>query len=75
MLVWTPAPPLPHPPPLAKVCVSCNCDTNARIKLIFDTAIDDLEWKSPIDFGENRKTKMSANQIAANFIDCNDQLF
>ena len=25
------------------------------------TAIDDLEWKNPIDFGENRKTKMAAN--------------
>ena len=23
-----------------------------------DTAIDDQEWKNPIDFGENRKTKM-----------------
>ena len=39
-----------------KACVSRNCDTNTRIKFIFDTAIDDLEWKNPIDFGENRKT-------------------
>ena len=54
VLVWT-------PPPHAKVCVSRNCDTNARIKFIFDTAIDDLEWKNPIDFGEYRKTKMAAN--------------
>ena len=52
VLVWT-------PPPHAKACVSRNCDTNARIKFIFDTAIDDLEWKNPIDFGENRKTKMA----------------
>ena len=41
VLVWTPPPP-PHPPH-AKACVSRNCDTNARIKFIFDTAIDDLE--------------------------------
>ena len=27
------------------------------IKFIFDTAIDDLEWKNPIDFGTNRKTQ------------------
>ena len=59
VLVWTPPPPHP-PPPHAKACVSRNCDTNARIKFIFDTAIDDLEWKNPIDFGENRKTKMAA---------------
>ena len=57
VLVWTP----PHPPPHAKACVSRNCDTNARIKFIFDTAINDQEWKNPIDFGENRKTKMAAN--------------
>ena len=38
-----------------------NCDTNARIKFIFDTAIGDLEWKNPTDFGENRKAKMAAN--------------
>ena len=49
VLVWTPPPPHP-PPPHAKACVSRNCDTNARIKFIFDTAIDDLEWKNPIDF-------------------------
>ena len=36
-------------------------DTNARIKFIFETAIDDLEWKNPIDFGENREKKMAAN--------------
>ena len=53
VLVWTPPPPPPH----AKACVSRNCDTNARIKFIFDTAIDDLEWKNPIDFGENRKNQ------------------
>ena len=53
VLVWT------HPPPHPKACVSHNCDTNARIKFIYDTAIDDLEWKNPIDFGENRKTKMA----------------
>ena len=35
--------------------VSRNCNTNARIKFIFDTAIDDLEWKNPVDFGDNRK--------------------
>ena len=32
-----------------------NCDTNARINFIFDTAIDDLEWKNPIDIVANRK--------------------
>ena len=59
VLVWTP----PHPPPPhAKACVSRNCDTNARIKFVFDTAIDTLEWKNPIDFGENRKTKMAAKR-------------
>ena len=41
--------------------VSRNCDTNAHIKFIFDTTIDDLEWKNPIDFGENRKTKGATN--------------
>ena len=56
VLVWTP------PPPHAKACVSRNCDTNARIKFIFDTSIDTLEWKNPIDFGENRKTKMAAKR-------------
>ena len=50
VLVWT-------PPPHAKACVSSNCDTNARIKFIFDTAIDDLEWKNPVDFWENRKNQ------------------
>ena len=50
-------------PPRAncKARVSRNCDTNAHIKFIFDTAIDDPEWKNPIDFGENRKTKMVDN--------------
>ena len=65
VLVWTqpPQPPPPHPPPPhAKACVSRNCDTNARIKFIFDTAIDTLEWKNPIDFGENRKTEMAAKR-------------
>ena len=48
-------------PPHAKACVSRNCDNNsACIKFIFDTAIDDLEWKNPIDFGENRKSTMAA---------------
>ena len=57
VLVWTPSPPQP---PHAKACVSRNCDTNAFIQFIFDTAIDDLEWKNPIDFGEYRKTKMAS---------------
>ena len=52
-----PSPPPPSPPPHAKACVSRNCDTNARIKFIIDTAIDDLEWKNPIDFGANRKNQ------------------
>ena len=33
--------------------------TDAHIKFIFDTAINDPEWKNPIDFGENQKTKMA----------------
>ena len=66
VLVWTP-PPHP-PPPHAKACVSRNCDTHARIKFIFDTAIDDLEWKNPIDFGENRKTKMAVGKFKFKFI-------
>ena len=52
-----PQPPQPPQPPHAKACVSRNCDTKARIKFIFDTAIDDLEWKNPIDFGANRKNQ------------------
>ena len=44
-------------PPHAKACVSRNCDTNARIKFIIDTAIDDLEWKNPFDFGANRENQ------------------
>ena len=55
VLVRTPSP--PPPPPHAKACASRNCDTNARIKFIIDTAIDDLEWKNPIDFGANRKNQ------------------
>ena len=59
VLVRTPSPqPSPPPPPHAKACVSRNCDTNARIKFIIDTAIDDLEWKNPIDFGANRKKQL-----------------
>ena len=57
-----PPSPSPSPPPHAKACVSRNCDTNAHIKFIIDTAIDTLEWKNPIDFGENRKTKMAAKR-------------
>ena len=48
---------LVRPPPHAKACVSCNCDTNSRINFIIDAAIDDLEWKNPIDFGANRKNQ------------------
>ena len=58
VLVWSKS-----PPPHAKACVSRNCDTNARIKFILDAAINDLEWKNPIDFGEYRKTKMAAAAI------------
>ena len=63
VLVWTP----PTPPHLRirrrtpRLVFSRNCDNNARIKFIFDTAIDDLVWKNPIDLGEIRKTKMAAN--------------
>ena len=53
-LVWMLSPPL-H----AKASVSRNCDTNDHIKFIFDTSIDDPEWKNPIDFGENRKNQNS----------------
>ena len=37
-----------------KTCVSRNCNTNARIKLIIDTAIDDLdlEWKNSLSILE-----------------------
>ena len=52
VLVWT-----PHPPPHTKACVSRNCNTNEHIKFIFDTAIDDLDRKNPIDFGDNRKNQ------------------
>ena len=51
----------PSPPPHAKACVSRNCDTNARIKFIIDTAIDDLEWKNPMILEQIRKTKMAAS--------------
>ena len=53
ILVWTPSSPSPH----AKACASRKYDTNDHIKFICDTAIDDLEWKNRIDFGENRKPK------------------
>ena len=46
-----------------KACVSRNCNTNARIKFIIDTAIDDLEWKNPIDVGANWK-----NQNGGHFV-------
>ena len=64
--MWTPSPPLSSPLPHAKVCVSRNCDTSSHIKFIFDTAIDDLEWKNPIDFGENRNATES--YIRANLV-------
>ena len=51
-LVWTPS---PH----AKACVSRNCDTNVHIKCILNTAIAQ-RGKVPIDFFENRTTKMGA---------------
>ena len=51
--------PLPSPPLHAKACISCNCDTNAHIKLIFDTAIGDPVYKNLIAFDENRKIKMA----------------
>ena len=44
-------------PLYAKACFSSNCDTNAHIKFIFDTAIDDPEWKNRVDCGENKKNK------------------
>ena len=56
VLVWSQSPPPPQPPH-AKACVSHNCDTNAHIKFIFDTAMDDLEWKNPINLGDNRKNQ------------------
>ena len=59
-LVWTSSQPPSAPPPTnAKTCVSRNCDTNAHIKFIFDTAIVDQESKKPIDFSENRYTIMA----------------
>ena len=33
---------------------------NAHIKFRFDMALNDPEWKNPINFGENRKTKMTS---------------
>ena len=56
VLVWMPQP-HPPPPPHAKACVSRNCEINAHIKFIFDTTIDDLEWKNPIDFGDYRENQ------------------
>ena len=73
VLVWTPQP-HPPPPPHAKAYVSRNCDTNARIKFIFDTAIDDLEWKNPIDLGDyrqnqnDRRRPFCENMIAGHFV-------
>ena len=55
VLVWTPFP--PPQPPHAKDCVSRNCDTNVRIKFIFDTAIDYLEWKNTMDLEIIEKPK------------------
>ena len=62
VLVWTPPKP-PQPPPHATACVSRNCDTNARIKFIFDTAFDDLAWKNPIDFGEKSEEPFCENMM------------
>ena len=45
----------------AAASVSRNCDTNARIKFIVDTAIDDPEWKEPYRFWRKSETKMAAN--------------
>ena len=64
VLVRRPSPPPPH----AKACVSRNCDTNVRIKFIFDTAIDDLEWKSPIEGGSYRFWQKSEFKMAAGFV-------
>ena len=46
VLVQTPSPSLLLLLPNAKACVSRNYDTNACIKFIFDTAIDDLESRT-----------------------------
>ena len=48
-LVWMPSP----------ACVSRNCDSTAHIKFIFETAMNDLAGKNPIDFGEIWKTNMA----------------
>ena len=54
-LVWTP--PLPHQHD--KACVSRNYDTNAYIKLIFDTDIDDLDGRAQSILKKIRKPKWS----------------
>ena len=48
------------PPPHAKACVSRNCDINARIKFIFDTAIDDQSGRTLSILETIGKTKMAA---------------
>ena len=65
---WT-----PHPPPHAKACASHNCDTNVHIKFIFDTTIDDLEWKNPIDLGDNRKKQNGRRRPFCEYIIEGDQ--
>ena len=54
VLVWAP----PH----AKACVSRNCDTNACIKFIFDTSIDDLE-ENHIEFGEKLRIDLKWREM------------
>ena len=39
----------------ANAFATCNCDTNVYIKFMFDTAIDDKQWTTLVDFGGNRK--------------------
>ena len=43
-----------------KTFVSHNCNTNAHIKLIIDTGIDDLEWKNSYRFWSKSESKMAA---------------
>ena len=62
LLVWSQSPPPQPPSPHTKACVSRNCDTNVHIKFKFDTAIDDLEWKNPIDFEDHRKNENGRQQ-------------
>ena len=46
-----------------KACVSRNCDINARIKFIFDTAIDDPRSGRTLSILEKiGKTKMAAKR-------------